>query len=178
MRDPAPGCFLIATTQLTDPNFRRSVVYLVAHGDEGSLGFIVNRPLAMPLGEIWGECPSGLHEAQVAAEGGPVERHKGLLIHREADLSQAAEMGAGLWVGGDLEALSHRWAGGADRAGPRLFLGHSGWSPGQLQQEITDGAWILKPGQLDPVLDRATDEDLWERLSRGGNGGLKVPSLN
>lgn len=178
---PAPGVLLVASPTLSDPSFRHTVVYLVEHSDEGSLGFIVNRALEIPLGELWGDCPTGLTASSSAAEGGPVERHKGLLLHRHPGIASAAPMGLGLFIGGDLEQIASSWKHGPDRSGPRLYLGHSGWSGGQLQREITDGAWLLRPGSTDLVVGNDTQgltgEQLWERLS-GGVHGLPAPSLN
>ncbi len=174
---PIPGCLLIANASLHDPNFARTVVYLVEHHAEGTLGLILNRPLDIPLGDLWGECPPGLFGALAAADGGPVEREKGLLLHREPAIPAAAAMGAGLAIGGDLAALARRWVNGPDRFGPRLFLGHSGWSTGQLVGEIAAGAWTVRPGTPELIFGPTTD--LWERLTSGDHPpGLAEPSLN
>lgn len=175
--DPAPGLFLVASPRLTDPSFLRTVVVLLEHDQGGSLGLIVNRPLAMPLGDLWAEVPPALAGAVVAAEGGPVERQKGILLHGVPDLPGAQPVGLGLAIGGDLDALAARWAGGADRLGPRLFLGHSGWAPGQLAAEIAEGAWLLRPGRLDAVLDRDAGSGLWDQLA-AQRTGIPDPSLN
>lgn len=183
---PSPGQFLVATPALVDPNFRRSVVYLVEHGEDGTLGFIVNRALETPLGELWEECPAALAGHRLAAEGGPVEPQKGLLLHQDADLPGTARMGHGLYIGGDIDRLAARWAAGPDAAGPRLLLGHSGWGPGQLDRELAEGAWILRPGDPALLISSAGrggakhGERLWERLASGrdGGNGLPEPSLN
>ena len=116
----AAGSLLVASANLTDPAFMRAVVYLLEHDDDGTLGFIINRPLDIPLSELWSECPASLGGSRVAAEGGPVDRNKGLLLHTAVDLSGVQSMGLGLAVGGDLDALAKRFADGADDAGPRL----------------------------------------------------------
>ena len=72
---PRSGVFLVASPELTDANFARSVIYLLDHNDTGSLGFILNRPLDLPLGELWSDAPGGLIDARIAAEGGPVDKH-------------------------------------------------------------------------------------------------------
>ncbi len=182
--NPAPGVLLIATPALTDPSFRRTVVYLVEHSDDGSLGFIINRPMTIPLGDLWGDCPTGLATSNAAAEGGPVERHKGLLLHGHAGIAGAAPMGLGLFIGGDLQKVASHWATGPDRQGPRLYLGHSGWTSGQLDDEIANGAWLLRPGALDLITSAgavdslSSGELLWQRLSGSGPHGLPAPSLN
>ena len=181
--DLAAGMLLIASPQLLDENFCRSVIYLVEHSDDGSLGFIINRPLELTLGDLWGDCPSGLSDAKAAADGGPVERHKGLLLHRDPGIADTAVMGHGIFIGGDLPQIATRWILGPDHIGPRLFLGHSGWTGGQLGREVTSGAWLLRPGTSDLlglVTDPTTGSDgdqLWQRLCHGPHG-LPTPSLN
>jgi putative transcriptional regulator len=152
-------------------------VYLLEHDDDGTLGFIVNRPLDIPLSELWTECPSGLAVARVAAEGGPVDRSKGLLLHTCLDLPGVQAMGLGLAVGGDIDALAERFARGNDESGPRLFLGHSVWAPGQLLAEIEEGAWIVRAGRPEFVVNHKPSPMLWQHLLEG-HGGLPEPSIN
>jgi putative transcriptional regulator len=173
----AAGMLLVASTKLTEQAFLRSVIYLLEHDEEGTLGFIINRPLDLTLDNLWSECPPGLAEAKVAAEGGPVDRNKGLLLHGCVDLSGAQVMGNGLAVGGDVAELAKRYADGSDHTGPRLFLGHSGWGPGQLRRELDEGAWIVRPGNPDLVLNQRPPPTLWQHLLEG-QGGLPRPSLN
>ena len=149
---PAAGSFLVAAPTLGDAHFMRAVVYLIEHNESGSMGLIVNRPLDMPLSAIWDGVPAGLAGALVAAEGGPVERERGLLLHGLPDLPGCQRIGDGLAIGGELAALADRFVNGADRAGPRLFLGHSGWGSGQLDFELEQGAWLVRPGNLDHLL--------------------------
>lgn len=175
--EPAAGMLLVASPALGEPTFMRTVIYLLEHDDDGTLGFIVNRPLDIPLSDLWADCPAGLGGAKVAAEGGPVDRNKGLLLHGCIDLAGAQEMAPGIAVGGDLEALARRYAKGPDRSGPRLFLGHSGWAPGQLAGELAEGAWILRPGTSDLVLGARPPGQLWQHLL-DGKTGLPEPSLN
>ncbi len=173
---PVAGTFLVAAATLGDPNFMRSVIYLVEHNDSGSMGLIINRPLEMPLSAIWDGVPAGLAQAQVAAEGGPVERDRGLLLHCLTDLPGSQRIGDGLAIGGELAGLASRFADGADRSGPRLFLGHSGWGPGQMEHELEQGSWLVRPGNLDHLLV-APPAELWRRLLDGGHG-LPEPSVN
>jgi len=173
---PASGTVLVASRLLGDPSFMRTVVYLVEHDHDGSLGFIVNRPLDILLGDLWQECPSDLSAIRIAAEGGPVDRHKGLLLHGCADISGAQAMGGGVSVGGDLEELVKRFANGPGALGPRLLLGHSGWTAGQLDNEIAQGAWVVRPATPDVLLTALPPATLWQQLLDGGT--LPEPSLN
>ena len=175
---PRSGVLLVASPQLTDPNFVRSVIFLLDHSATGSLGFILNRQLDLPLSELWNEAPEGLSEACIAAEGGPVDKHKGLLLHGDVTLAGAQLMGEGIAVGGDLQAVKERWANGVDHNGPRLFLGHSGWAAGQLDHEIEEGAWVVRPGRLELLFDPKPSELLWQQLVEGRAGGMPDPSRN
>ena len=175
---PRPGVLLAASPQMTDPNFTRTVIYLLDHGETGSLGFILNRPLDVPLKELWQEVPIGLADACLAAEGGPVDTHKGLLIHCDTSLPGAQLMAEGIAIGGDLLALTDRWPDGGDAIGPRLFLGHSGWTTGQLQTEIDEGAWIVRPGRLNLLVTPKPSTLLWQQINEGHSGGMPEPSRN
>ncbi len=176
---PAAGVLLVATSVLDDPNFHRAVVWVAEHGDDGTLGFIINRPLEMPLADLWEGCPDSLSSLCCAAEGGPVERNKGLLVHGLATMPDTAPLHHGLYVGGSLDHLAKRWSNGPDSFGPRLFLGHSGWSPGQLDREIASGAWTLRPGRLDLILRPPTDGDaLWQELAHRRASETGEPSVN
>ena len=175
--DPSAGCLLVASRDLADPNFMRSVIYLMEHDAQGTLGFIVNRPVDIILSDLWAECPTELGDIRIACEGGPVERQKGLLLHACPELSGCQPMGQGIAIGGDLDALVDRFQNGADHRGPRLFLGHSGWAPDQLDREIAEGSWIVRPGSSRILLDNHPAETLWESLMDEGLG-LPEPSLN
>jgi putative transcriptional regulator len=178
MMIPAAGILLLASPQLTDPNFLHSVVYLLDHGNNGTFGFIINRPLELPLREVWSEVPAALAQTCLAADGGPVDRHRGLLLHRCESLKGAQVMSAGICIGGELGALATQYAHGSDGSGPRLFLGHSAWAPGQLQNELEEGAWLMRPGTADLLLNPQPRPMLWQQLFEGRHGGPPDPSHN
>lgn len=175
---PTAGMLLVATPELTDPNFARTVIYLMEHSPQATLGFVINRPHPRPLGDIWSEVPGGLAACRAAAEGGPVEPLKGLLLHGCPELPGVQAMAYGVAVGGDLDALAARYRSGCDATGPRLFLGHSGWTAGQLERELGEGTWILRPGSAEVLLDINPPDDLWQRLLEGRAATLPRPSPN
>lgn len=167
-----PGVLLVASPLLTDPNFARSVVYVLEHNERGTLGLIINRPLDIAIGELWSDCPSPWRDQRRCGDGGPVERDKGLVLHGDIDLPDAMPLGAGLAVGGDTAALDP-----GDPLGPRLFLGHSGWSEGQLDSELAIGSWLVRNGNRHLALDPECSEGLWEELVRTNEEG-PAPSTN
>ena len=164
----APG-LLIALPQLQDPNFRRSVVVLTAHADDGAMGFVVNRPLPATVPEVldglavgWGGDPG-----EPVWGGGPVSQQSGFVIYdeppRDEEDPQAEQVVPGLWLSASLDTL--RRLGASPPRHFRLMLGYAGWSPGQLEAEVLDGAWTALP--LDPgFLFSTPPEELWERSFR------------
>lgn len=176
------GKLLIAAPALADPNFARTVVLIAAHSNEGALGLVLNRPLETPLGEIAPVLEQLAEPGAVLHSGGPVAPESAILLAEFADPSLAA-----LLIFGDigLPSASCELADledGVRRA--RVFAGHSGWGPGQLDCELEEEAWFV--GQLAPdELWLADTTLLWSTtLSRkGGPYALLArmpddPSLN
>jgi putative transcriptional regulator len=164
--DSLAGKLLIAAPALTDPHFTRTVVLIAAHSDEGALGLVLNRPLDTPLGEIAPVLEQLAEPGAVLHAGGPVAPDSAVLLADFADPSLAA-----LLIVGDIGLPSAACEladleTGVRRA--RVFAGHSGWGPGQLDQELEQEAWFV--GQLAPdELWLADSTLLWSTtLSRKG----------
>ncbi len=156
------GSFLIARPSLQDPNFRRTVVLLLAHNAEGAFGLVVNRPaktegLPWPL-FVGGPCPSpGL----MMLHGHADWAHKD---GESDDDEEAPEVAPGIFVG-DAACLDRAGKLPAEEAGRyRVFSGYAGWSSGQLEGELAAGAWALAPANGSSLFD-SPPEDLWERLA-------------
>ena len=136
---PHRGSLLVATPQLEDPNFRRSVLLLVEHGPDGSLGVVLNRPSTTSL--------DGVLPGWALTTGSPSRIFSGGPVQPDALLALAPTSTA--WVGStqvteqiamlDLEADID--PDQIDATSVRYFIGYSGWSPGQLGFEIEEGAW-------------------------------------
>lgn len=175
----AAGVLLTAESELMEPAFMRSVIYLLEHHDGGSMGVILNRPLEMALDTVWEACPDRLNGHMFCASGGPVEQQKGILLHRYAGLADAYKIDDSLYIGGDHVALLKAVASWESHESPplRLFLGHAGWAPGQLQNEVERGTWIVAPGHANLVLNNQPDDDFWETRIRVGEG-FPGPSFN
>lgn len=173
----APG-MLIASPPLGDPNFDRTVVLVAVHGEEGALGFVVNRTASMSLGElltIAGYGDEGLHDSSPVYIGGPVQPSSGWIVCLDPALS-ADEAGV-IPVGDRVRVTSSRAAfdalvkdvggraGSSDAADPKrrmVMLGYSGWGPGQLEGEIGAGAWLPVPLDEQVLFDVALGKK-WER---------------
>ncbi|MCW2521740.1 MAG: hypothetical protein JWO63_75 [Frankiales bacterium] len=163
---PAAHRLLIAAPSLTDPEFFRTVVFLVEHDETGTVGVIINRPSHTPVGQILPDWQDVMSDPAVVFNGGPVQRDGALGLGR---LAGATDAGNGLRAvsGGlalvDLDAEPSEVAVGA--ASLRVYAGHSGWGNGQLEQEIADGSWYVVTGGLDDVFSRRPGM-LWRAVLR------------
>jgi putative transcriptional regulator len=157
------GQLLLASARLQDPNFVRSVVFLVQHGDEGALGLILNRPLETTVRQVCDQVLSApcAVEGQMH-QGGPCE---GLLmvLHSQEELADA-EVLAGVYFSterGKIESLMQSGEGDS-----KFFVGYSGWGAGQLEMELESGSWLTVPGDATQVfLGGDALEDQWSRLT-------------
>ena len=164
------GKLLLATPPLVDPNFDRTVVLLLEHTDEGSLGLVLNRPTEEEVEVLlptWRPLVSG---QPVLFDGGPVETEAviGLAWVREVPVDGFADLDEGL---GTLD-LSEDADGFTDRLDDlRLFRGYAGWGPGQLDDELAANAWIVVDAdRADPFTP--APETLWRDVLRRQGGAL------
>lgn len=191
LQELAPG-FIVAMPQLDDPNFHRTVVLMLKHGDEGAFGLVINRPGELGVGELMRdqEIPFGGDEAARIMVGGPVEFGRHLLVlHGEpqgapsapsAGTPEAApsapsagtpqtapegmlEVSGGIYLITNRETLA-RLSGAGTRT-LRCYVGYAGWGPGQLEQELSEGAWVALPPDPRLVFDELPDA-VWERALR------------
>ncbi len=168
----AKGKFLVATPDMPDPRFARTVIYMVDHSPEGAFGLIVNRvgtrrTLAALLASLGLAPPPDMPEAATRDPidlhiGGPVQPESGFVLHSDDhQRAQTRALGGGLAITMDPTILGDMAAG----KGPRhsiVCLGYAGWSPGQLDREIAGKGWVVVPA--DPALIFDADHgSKWER---------------
>jgi putative transcriptional regulator len=168
VREPAPGMFLVATKQIQDPRFQRSVVLLLTVEPAGAVGLIINRPSGMKLSSLFRDMRrAGLKEDQLYF-GGPVETRKAFVLLRGRTRSRDA-----LPILQDVAVSTSedviRQALRRKRAGKdyRLFMGYAGWSAGQLDQEIRRGGWYVVPADAETVFHK-DEQKVWRELLRKG----------
>ena len=166
----APG-FVVAMPSLLDPNFARTVVLLVEHGQAGSLGFVVNRPSRLSFEQVSDalgfERGQGGSDGVPVFTGGPVAPQSGWILFDpdgvpQADLDDALVVHQGLAVSASRRLLERIAKTGAP---PRclLALGYAGWGEGQLDDELRHGSWL--PVGLDPRIVFETDPSKrWQRV--------------
>jgi putative transcriptional regulator len=164
------GRLLVATPVLKDPNFDRTVVLLVAHEPGGALGVVLNRATEVPVSDVLGAWGTLAGEPAVVFEGGPVQPDTAICLARTR--TSAQRMVGFHQVSGsvgtiDLSMDPERVRDGI--LGVRVFAGYSGWSAGQLEEEINEGSWFVLdalPG--DPFVPRP--DDLWAMVLRRQGG--------
>ncbi|MFC7326938.1 YqgE/AlgH family protein [Marinactinospora rubrisoli] len=178
------GHLLVATPMLDDPNFRRSVVFVIDDDDaEGTLGVIVNRPSDLPVADVLADWGSYASRPSVMFAGGPVGTGAGLALGEpgrdDAPLGwrPLANLAGGSSVSRlgtiDLDTPPELLGGALGRL--RVFAGYAGWGEGQVAEEIEEGAWYVLPATADDVF--STDPDaLWSRVLRRQGGDLALVS--
>jgi putative transcriptional regulator len=163
---------LVAMPQLDDPNFKRSVVLLVHHGEGGSFGIVLNRALDLTMSELMQnsgiQWPTGVGSV---GWGGPVQPERGWVVFCDDHSTSAAAgddvvatLEQGVCVTGSLDML--RAVASHPPAAVRLFLGYAGWGAEQLESELAEGAWLLAPLRREVVFDTA-ENSMWESVVRG-----------
>ena len=140
---PAKGKLLIAEPFLHDEDFARSVVFLCEHTDEGTIGFVLNQPTSLTLGDLLVQLDNP-EIPLVIYNGGPVQPETLHIIHRIPDLLGGLPVAKGVYWGGSYEKLQQLIQETKYKeADLRLFIGYSGWSAGQLKKEMEEGSWLV-----------------------------------
>jgi putative transcriptional regulator len=149
--DLATPLLLVALPQVVDPFFHQALVLLIHHGEEGSLGIIVNRPTGISVREILEgmEVPWGGGEGELAYFGGPVQPQLGTVLFTPPGDDPAPPLQAASEIAPGVALTQHIADLGALAAAPpesfRLLLGYAGWGEGQLLEEILRNDWLIAP---------------------------------
>ena len=180
---PSRGKILISEPFLCDATFGRSVVLLVDHTSEGSMGLIMNKQLPLLVNDVVKEF--NYREDILLYKGGPIRTDTLFYLHTLSQLPGALPVSNGLYLNGDFDALKkHILQGNEINGKVRFFLGYSGWECEQLIQEIKENTWIIAKEDPSYLLDGEV-KDMWKNAL--GKLGSKyetwsrfpqVPSLN
>lgn len=153
--------FLIASGELSDPNFFRAVVLIFRHNEEGAAGVIINRSMTATVKQIWEQVSERPCQCEAAlCMGGPVEGPL-MALHADVELSEMMILPDVYVTTGRemLEKLVER-----DEPPLRFFVGYAGWGSGQLERELREGSWLVAPATAEQVFGEV--EELWQRLTR------------
>lgn len=156
-----PGILLISDPFLKDPNFLRTVVLLCDHQEEGSFGFVLNKPLDITLQDV---VPGAEGLRIPLLEGGPVQRDTLHFLHRRPDLiTGGAEITDQVYWGGDFSEVLALLQSKELRAEElRFFIGYSGWGEQQLQGELDEKSWITRQANKGLIFHTDTTS-IWKK---------------
>jgi putative transcriptional regulator len=174
--EPLKGRLLVATPNLGDPNFERTVVLVLEHSDDGALGVVLNRPSQLDVAEPLPEWAPAAAHPPVVFIGGPVAPSAAVCLARLGRHGGAEGWQPVLGLAGPVGTLD--LDSDPDAAIPgleeiRVFAGYAGWGPGQLEREIADAGWFVVDADpadaLSPVPER-----LWVTVLRRQKGTLAL----
>ncbi len=172
---PSKGDILISDPFLADPNFARTVIILCEHNEEGTFGFVLNKSAGIKLSDVIDDIGDTDLDVYI---GGPVQQDTLHFIHRKGELLEGSiEVRDGLFWGGDFDQLLFLLKEKIVKTEDfKFFIGYSGWSEGQLMDEIELNSWIISRNvSLHQVFD--TDvRQLWKDVLHNMGGKFKVIS--
>lgn len=180
-----PGDLLVAVPHLADPSFRRTVVLVLHHDEDGAVGVVLNRPLELEVAAVLPAWQDVMTQPPRLFQGGPVGLDGALglaTLPAGAEPPPAVSRVAAAFGVVDLDGDPEGTARGV--LGLRVFAGHAGWSAGQLDAEVAAGDWYVVPALPSDVVT-GRPEQLWRTVLRRQGGALAVaaawpddPSLN
>jgi putative transcriptional regulator len=170
---PKKGCFLVSEPFLPDPNFERTVILLCEHNEEGSIGFILNKPSILKFDEAVEDTHNFNAPLFI---GGPVQQDTLHFIHRSKDqLEGSIQIGENIYWGGNYEQLiAIINSGEINKDNFKFFLGYSGWAPGQLEEELKQKSWIIYEEATEKSVFDINSKMLWKEILKGMGGKFKV----
>ena len=149
------GNFLIAAKSLRDPNFYKSVVLIVEHGDTGAMGLVINRPSEISLSRALKKHFDLPETGDLIYVGGPVEENGMFILHNAQEWSESeSPIVSGIFVGNSAEVFENIVQQSAEAESEikfRVYSGCSGWSPGQLESELSRNDWWTCPAEPELV---------------------------
>tara|TARA_R110002049_G_scaffold284821_2_gene465537 strand:+ start:437 stop:1000 length:564 start_codon:yes stop_codon:yes gene_type:complete len=168
---PKKGDLLIAEPAIIgDMSFNRSIVLLADHSEEGSIGFILNKPLNYNINDLVPEIESSTFKVY---NGGPVEQDNLYFIHKVPQLiPDSIEISLGIFWGGDFSKVAELIANGdIKETDIRFFLGYSGWGNNQLETELKSNSWVVSDNIYKKDIIEKSYESFWKEkmLELGGD---------
>ena len=171
--DSLRGQLLVAGPGLVDPNFRRTVVLVGEHGEQGAMGVVLNRPSGIEVEEAVPPLFDLDGVDGTVFVGGPVQPQAIVVLgdFEEPDRAGVLVFGSIGFLPGEIDPGE---IGGLERA--RVFAGYAGWGAGQLEGELEEGSWIVEPAQATDVFTDEPDH-LWSEVLRRKGGPYGVLAL-
>ncbi len=167
------GHFLIASPHLGDPNFLRTVVFIIQHDEEGAFGLVLNRPLDETVRGVWADAEGEPCECDLPIYlGGPVEG-PWIALHDDEDHADDVIL-PGCCFSARQEQMEALIKNPPEEL--RIFSGYSGWGSGQLEEELAYGGWLVASALADEVFDDV--DEMWDRITRRINLDIITSVVN
>lgn len=180
---PQKGRVLIAEPFLNDIYFKRSIVFLTEHNEEGSIGFVLNKPVNLQIDEIINDFPS--FDCNISI-GGPVSTNTVHYIHTLGEaIPNSVHIYGNIFWGGNFDAMKNLINEKAVAKNQvRFFLGYSGWMPKQLDEELNQNSWLVSNIKPELIMNHNMNE-IWKDVLKALGSRYKMwinspenPSLN
>ncbi len=174
--------FLIAMPGMVDENFAGAVVYLCEHNERGALGLVINKPIELDFKRLFEKVELSLERDDLAHRpvffGGPVQTERGFVLHEKV-ASEGSSYGSSLGIRGGLEMTTSKDVLEAlsSGAGPKqvfITLGYSGWSAGQLEDEISRNGWLNVDAEREVIFDTPVEKRYQRALALLGLDTLSL----
>ena len=181
---PSRGKVLISEPFLYDEMFGRSVILLVDHSTDGTMGLVLNKPLPLSLNDVLKEFKD-ISNIPIY-KGGPLSTDTLFYLHTLKDVEDSLQIGKGVYLNGDFDAIRRYILQGNDIDGKiRFFLGYSGWEHDQLCQEIQENTWLIGSTSIASLMNGKGSAELWKNVlgQLGGKYEIwsrfpQIPTLN
>ena len=158
---PARGKVLISEPFLYDHTFGRSVILLIDHTQEGTMGLVMNKPLSLHLNDLL----KGFNapEAIPVYKGGPLGTDTLFYLHTLGEISGSLPVGKGIYLNGDFNSIKeYIMMGNPVKGKIRFFLGYTGWEYNQLYREIKENTWLVGKEDINTLLNVNESKELWK----------------
>ena len=181
---PSRGKVLISEPFLYDEMFGRSVILLVDHSTDGTMGLVLNKPLPLSLNDVLKEFKD-ISNIPIY-KGGPLSTDTLFYLHTLKDVEDSLQIGKGVYLNGDFDAIRRYILQGNDIDGKiRFFLCYSGWEHDQLCQEIEENTWLIGSTSIASLMNEKGSAELWKNVlgQLGGKYEIwsrfpQIPTLN
>lgn len=169
---PSSGRLLVSEPYLADPNFERTIIFLCEHNDDGTIGFVLNKPSLSKLSELISDAKSF---DEIVCVGGPVQQDTLHYLHRHKGIEGAVEILDGVYWGGEFEEIMSKVEIGELNANNiKFFLGYSGWSPGQLDEELKANSWIVSDHVSEELIFETEHDQMWKKVLKEMGGRFSM----
>ncbi len=160
---PSNSFLLVASGQMADPRFRKTVILVTRHGNTGPIGVIVNRQLEVTLDKIFTDSSPSARNLHLFYGGPTYSKQISYLVRGTDDVKGALTVSAGVQLAYDLPLLGELLDGKRVYTGLRVMHGLAAWAPGQLEIEIEQGSWFVMPFNEAVIFDQSP-EGMWQAL--------------